>query len=153
VWKCALWIERSFEEIIPMTKLFQHPISYCAIVYSRTIGGRLRTLEHSVHAIEPIPRKYRWSNTFKLMCVPLVSIHVLTSFIKCRNTAARSESGHQAMCLHVSLQLLLGTWGFSNLDMTEISSFLQFQGRALPRPKDEIVAVGGVGCSCGWTSS
>ncbi len=102
VWKCALWMGNSLCDTIPMTKLSQPMIS-CADAYSQRIRGRSRLLAHSRHVVVPLPRKYSRSSVFTSEFVSTVSIHFSTADVDSLNAASRPTSGHQAMCLHVSV--------------------------------------------------
>jgi hypothetical protein len=68
--------------------------------------GKLRSTEHSTQVTVPLPRRHHRIRSFRSGCVRFASSHASILCVNCANAVARPTSGHCAMCLHISLQLL-----------------------------------------------
>ncbi len=102
LWKYALWIGRSFDKIIPMTKLSQ-PITSCDTANSWIMWGKLSVTKYSKHVIEPLPLRYRRSRGGRLGWVLFLFSHTSTPCTDCLKAKVRPALWHCATCLHNSL--------------------------------------------------
>jgi hypothetical protein len=80
-----------------MTKL-SHPMTSCESAHSWNTRGRLRSLEHSTHVIDPHPRRYRRRRSFKSGFVPVLSIQLSASFVDSRKAALGNKRCVDMFC-------------------------------------------------------
>ena len=99
---CALCMARSFVKIIPIAKLSQLMVSWdCA--NSWKIGGRLSSTTHAWQVLDPRLRRYNRSRACRSRWVLFSPSHRSTVSVDWWNALLLPDSGHRAMCVHVSL--------------------------------------------------